>query len=129
MYKKTIFAVMKKLCWLVFITPLFFFQISCNKKQLQVKPANLIPYEQVVDITAYSYIIESEVLLTANYSDSARLAYSIQLYDCLFEKHQVIQEDYSASVEFYLKDEDQANKFNEDVGIRLEELRVEYIGE
>lgn len=105
------------------------FSFSCHKKQLQEKPSHLISYDEIVELTAYSYIIESESLLAPGYSDSAKQAYSGQLYQCLFENHDISKDDYIVSLEFYLKDEDQANKLNEDVSIRLEKLRQEYTGE
>lgn len=108
--------------------PLFLF-FACHKKQLQEKPAHLIPYEKTIEIVAYSYIIESEVLLSRDLSDSAKLAYSAELYHSLFEKYAISKEQYASSVEFYLKDEDQANKLNQDVSAKLEELRVFYTGE
>ncbi|MDR2979716.1 MAG: DUF4296 domain-containing protein [Bacteroidales bacterium] len=118
---------MKKLCRLAAAALFLCLSVSCHKKQLQEKPDHLVPYHKLVDMVAYSYIIESDALLMPDRSDSAKQFNSATLYESLFDKYDVTKEQYATSVEFYLKDEDQANKLNQDVMIKLEELRVEYL--
>lgn len=82
--------------------------VSCNKKQLQKKPAQLIPVEKMTDIIAESYLIESMINFSSG--DSSKQALTQNLYADLFRKYGITKEQYISSITYYLSEKDQANE-------------------
>jgi hypothetical protein len=109
------------------ITLLFFVLVTiagCHKKQILEKPERLIPYDKLVNIIADSYLIESNVYMAPQ--DSDRVVMSKELYYDMFKSYKVTKDEFIASINYYLGDEDLANKMMAEASDRLAKKRKEY---
>ena len=98
----------RNLLWILLI-PIMLLAVSCHKKQVQKKPDNLINRSTMVNIIAESYIIES--IVSYNPEDTVqRLDRTRAYYKDLFNRYHVTREQFHASVQYYMGDEDQATK-------------------
>ncbi len=87
---------------------LLFFS-GCHKKQVQEKPDGLIERNTMVEIIAESYIIES--IVAYNPEDSVnRFKTTKEYYKELFDRHHVTRDQFNKSIEYYMGDEDDADK-------------------
>lgn len=98
---------------------------ACNKKQLTPKPGNLIPYENIVDIMAESYIIESMVYYLP--PDSDKTAITRSLYSNLFVKNDITKDQYNASIKYYLAEKNSADQLLKAVSEKIDQKRKLYI--
>ncbi len=94
---------------LFLLIPMLLFFNGCHKKQVQEKPEGLIDRNTMVEIIAESYIIES--IVAYNPADSVnRFKTTKEYYKDLFDRHHVTREQFNKSVEYYMGDEDDADK-------------------
>ena len=109
---------LKYICSFLFVISLVF--ISCKNKR-QVPPAELIPYETMLDVLAESYIIEA----MTNFSNMEinRYGYTRELYQDLFDEYQITEEQYETSIRYYVSEKEQAMKLYEDVAKKIEERK------
>ncbi len=82
---------------------------GCHKKQVQEKPENLIGRSTMVKLIAESYLIESVVGM--NPEDTLdRFRSTKEYYKDLFDRYSVTREQFNRSVEYYMGDEEDAEK-------------------
>lgn len=98
---------------------------GCHKIAKVDKPADLIPYEQMVEITANSYIIESMVYFLPPDSDKVRI--SRNLYYHLYEEQKVTKDQFVSSVNYYVSEKKMADKFLRDVQENVTLKRDDFI--
>lgn len=93
----------------ILLIPLVLLSAGCHKKQVQKRPDNLISRSTMANILAEACIIESLITLyppdTINQVESTR-----GYYHDLFERYHVTREQFNASMQYYMGDEDAANK-------------------
>ena len=100
---------MKKIIIWILIIPLVALATGCHKKQVQKKPDNLISRNTIVNVIAECYIIESVV--GYNPSDTVNRFMSTKAYyKDLFDRYNITREQFNASIQYYMGDEDQADK-------------------
>lgn len=100
---------MKRSYLLLLLIPIMILAAGCHKKQVQKKPENLISRNAMVHIIAESYIIES--LVSYNPPDTLNRYESTKAYyKDLFNRYHVTREQFNSSIQYYMGDEDQANK-------------------
>ena len=93
----------------ILLIPLVLFSAGCHTKQVQKKPDNLISRSTMANILAEAYIIES--LITLNPEDTINNVESTRgYYHDLFERYHVTREQFNTSMQYYMGDEDAANK-------------------
>jgi len=106
------------------LIPLMLLTASCHKKQVQKRPDNLIARSTMANILAEAYIIESHITLnpedTLNNVESAR-----GYYHDLFERYHVTREQFNTSMQYYMGDEDAANKLVNEANAILAKKREE----
>ena len=98
--------------------------VGCHKKQILEKPENLISYDKLVNIIVECYLIESNVYMAPQDSDKAEIAKD--LYYEMFKSYKITKEEFIASINYYLGDEDLANKMMTEASDRLVEKRKLY---
>lgn len=84
------------------------FTMSCNKKQVQERPENLINRKTLVNLIAESYIIESYLQVAPDSIN--RFDLTAAYYKDLFNRYHVTREQFVSSMKYYLGDEDSAEK-------------------
>ena len=100
---------MKKSFLYILLIPLVLLATGCNKKQVQKRPDNLINRSTLANILAEAYIIES--LITLNPEDTINNVVSSRgYYHDLFERYHITREQFNTSMQYYMGDEDAANK-------------------
>ena len=95
--------------------------IGCHKKQILEKPERLIPYDKLVNIIVESYLIESNVYMASQDSDKVEMTRG--LYNNMFKTYKITKEEFIASINYYLGDEDLANKMMAEASDRLAKKR------
>jgi hypothetical protein len=99
---------MKKTVLYFLIVGILFAVAGCHKKQVQEKPADLIPRKVIVNVIAESYIIESYIqVLTDTFE---RCYIPPFLYKEMFNRYGITRPQFISSINYYLGDEDQAEK-------------------
>lgn len=87
---------------------------GCNdKKQVLKKPQNLINRITLVNILAESYLIESTLQITVPDSVS-KDELARRYYKDLFDRYHITNEQFEASVAYYVSDEKSAEKLLND---------------
>ena len=100
---------MKRTYLWILLIPIMMIAAGCHKKQVQKRPDNLISRNTIVNIIAECYIIES--MVSYNPPDTInRFESTKAYYKDLFNRYNVTREQFNTSVQYYLGDEDQANK-------------------
>ena len=113
----------KKYLYLLLI-PLMMLNVGCHKKQVQKKPDNLISRSTMANILAEAYIIES--LITLNPADTLNNVESSRgYYHDLFERYHITREQFNSSMQYYMGDEDAANKLVNEANAILTAKRKE----
>lgn len=98
----------RNLACLLLITTMLLFA-GCHKKQVQEKPENLIGRSTMVKLIAESYLIESVVGM--NPEDTLnRFKSTKEYYKDLFDRYHVTREQFNKSIEYYMGDEEDAEK-------------------
>jgi len=99
---------MKKTVLYFLIVGILFAVAGCHKKQVQEKPADLIPRKVIVNVIAECYIIESYIqVLTDTFE---RCYIPPFLYKEMFNRYGITRPQFVSSINYYLGDEDQAEK-------------------
>lgn len=94
-------------CLPLILTMLLF--AGCHKKQMQEKPDDLIGRSTMVKLIAESYLIESVVGM--NPEDTLnRFKSTKEYYKALFDRYHVTREQFNKSIEYYMGDEEDAEK-------------------
>ena len=102
---------MKRTYLWILLIPIMLLAAGCHKKQSQKKPDNLINRNTLINIIAETYIIES--LITLNPPDTINQVESSRgYYHDLFERYHITREQFNASMQYYMGDEDAANQIN-----------------
>ena len=100
---------MKRTYLWILLIPIMLLAAGCHKKQSQKKPDNLINRNTLINIIAETYIIES--LITLNPPDTINQVESSRgYYHDLFERYHITREQFNASMQYYMGDEDAANQ-------------------
>jgi len=107
--------------YLFFLTALFF---ACNNGQFKQKPANLIPFNNMVEILSETYLIESMIYFLPPDSDRVLMAQSI--YSELFIKHSISKEQFVNSIRYYLQDKKRADELLTEVSNLVEKRKDEF---
>lgn len=116
---------MKKL--LVFISAIAIFSVSCKSNKEDATPDNIIPRDSLTYILAESYLIESEVHEGLHIHEQKQNA-TRMLYDELFKKHNITQEEFEQSVKYYLSDKELAEPFLRECDSILITMKDDFIG-
>ena len=99
---------MKKALLYFLIVGFLFGVAGCHKKQVQEKPADLIPQKTIVNVIAECYLIESYIqVLTDTFE---RCYIPPFLYKEMFNRYGITRPQFISSINYYLGDEDQAEK-------------------
>ena len=115
---------MKKIFLYILLIPLMMINVGCHKKQVQKKPDNLINRSTMANILAEAYIIES--LITLNPEDTLNNVESTRgYYHDLFERYHITREQFNTSMQYYMGDEDAANKLVNEANAILTAKRQE----
>lgn len=73
---------------------------ACNHQRA---PENLLPEDVMVDVLYESYLFEGYSAITTDYDYRQLAAETKSYYDDLFKKHDITQEQYDASVDYYMR--------------------------
>ena len=95
-----------------------------NKKQVLDKPDNLINRNKMVNIIAESYIIESTVHTTPD-TVANKIALTRMYYRDLFNRYGITREQFSTSMDYYLSEEETAEKLLKDASDVIAKKRKE----
>ena len=125
--KKYIFAVVKNRPFLLAFLVIATLFVACNKKQLTPKPDHLIPFNQMVEIMAESYLIESMIYFLP--PDSDKIVITQTLYNDLFVKNNISKNQYNSSIKYYLADKISAEKLLNAVSDQIATKRKKYFPE
>lgn len=98
--------------------------VSCNKTIQTEKPSDLIPYNQMIDITTQAYIIESMLYFLP--PDSDKVTISRSMYYNMFEENKISKEQYVSSINYYLAEKKSAEKFLRAVQDKISIQRDKY---
>lgn len=116
---------MKKL--LIILSILALISTSCKSKETSTKPENLIPQDSLTFIVAESYLIEAQIHEgIRNYQEQCNA--TRMLYDELFKKHNITQEGFEQSVQYYLSDKELAEPFLRECDSILATMKEDFIG-
>ncbi len=100
---------MKRNIACLLLIPTILLLAGCHKKQVQEKPENLIGRSTMVKLIAESYLIESVVGM--NPEDTLnRFKSTKEYYKDLFDRYHVTREQFNKSIEYYMGDEEDAEK-------------------
>ena len=106
------------------LLPLLFLCGSCkSKKQVLEKPDDLIGRNKMVELIAESYLIESSVHLAPD--TVSRLLLTRLYYKELFNRHHVTRDQFVRSIDYYISEENSAEKLLTDASNRIAEMRKE----
>lgn len=94
-----------------------------NKKQVLDKPDNLINRSKMVNIIAESYIIESTVHTSPDTVN--KIALTRMYYRDLFNRYKISREQFSSSMDYYLSEEETADKLLKDASDLIAKKRKE----
>lgn len=97
---------------------------SFNKTIQTEKPSDLIPYNQMIDITTQAYIIESMLYFLP--PDSDKVTISRSMYYNMFEENKISKEQYVSSINYYLAEKKSAEKFLRAVQDKISIQRDKY---
>jgi hypothetical protein len=101
--------------------------VACNKKRLTPKPDHLIPFNQMVEVMADSYLIESMIYFLP--PDSNKITITQTLYNDLFVKNKISKNQYNSSIKYYLADQILAEKLLNAVSDKISTKRKQYFPE
>lgn len=116
---------MKKL--LIFISAIAFVSISCKSNREDRTPDNIIPRDTLTHILAETYLIESEVHEGLHVHEQKQNA-TRMLYNELFKKHNITQQDFEQSVHYYLSKKEMAEPFLRECDSILMTMKDDFIG-
>ncbi len=74
--------------------------ISCGRSQ---QPEDLLPEQTMVDILYESYLFEGYSAITTEYDYRKLSSETVGFYNALFKKYNTTQEQYDASVDYYMR--------------------------
>jgi len=117
---------MKKNLFFFLIIFLFFFA-ACNKKQLQKKSANLVSIDKMAAIVSDILLIENTINLISEDSNKIRMLNTY--YNYLFKHYNITKEQFQKNIDYYLSNEDDAEKMFNVVKIELKNIEKEYFGD
>ena len=115
---------MKKVILYILLITTAIFSASCHKKQVQEKPENLISQKTMVNLIAESYIIESYLQVASDTLN--RFRYTSECYHDLFYRYKVTREQFVNSMNYYLGDEDTAEKLLAEASAIIARKHKEY---
>lgn len=112
---------------LLFLSFLILMVSSCGQKEKDIIPADVIPREQMVDIMVDAWFLESVIHNTIK--DYERLdPVTTSMYAEFFKEHDISKEQFVHSIEYYMRDNDEAQAFVEECSKRFEERKEEFTG-
>lgn len=98
---------------------------GCRKTVQTERPADLIPYEKMVDVTTEAYIIESMIYFLP--PDSDKVGLSRSMYYHMFDENNISKEQYVSSINYYLAEKKSAEKFLRAVQDEISVKRDDYL--
>lgn len=125
-YKNKISHFLSKNGFFIYIMMIFILLSvsSCNKTIQTEKPSDLIPYNQMIDITTQAYVIESMLYFLP--PDSDKVTISRSMYYNMFEENKISKEQYVSSINYYLAEKKSAEKFLRAVQDKISIQRDKY---
>lgn len=109
------------------ISLLIFMMSSCGPKSEEKVPADVIPREQMIDIMVDAWFMES--VIHNSIKDYEKLnAVSVTMYAKFFEDHGISKEQFTHSIEYYMRDEETSEAFIQDCSKRFDERKEELTG-
>ena len=116
---------MKRTYLWILLIPIMLLAAGCHKKQVQKKPDNLISRNTMVNIIAECYIIEG--IVSFNPADTVdRFESTKAYYKDLFDRYHVTREQFNTSVQYYMGDEDQADKILSEASSLVSKKKKEF---
>jgi hypothetical protein len=110
---------MKLKIYFSIILLLFVTVTACHKKQLQSKPDDLIPPDQIQEILKEVFLIEST--LGQFRLDSLQNIRSSEYYYTLFKEHNITKKQFESSLAYYISDEDHIKRILQNVSEEFQE--------
>jgi len=115
----------KQIVFLILLALLLF--VGCEQKKEEQVPADVIPREQMIDIVVDAWFMESVIHNTIK--EYERLdPVSVTMYVEFFEEHNITKEQFTHSIEYYMRDDECSQEFLQECSERFEERKEELTG-
>ncbi|MCR4737887.1 MAG: DUF4296 domain-containing protein [Bacteroidales bacterium] len=115
---------MKKTVLYFLIVGILFAVAGCHKKQVQEKPSDLIPKKVIVNVIAECYLIESYIQVLTDTFERCHIPPF--LYKEMFNRYGITRPQFISSINYYLGDEDQAEKLLTEASVIVAAKHKEY---
>lgn len=100
---------------------------GCGQKEKTEVPADVIPHEQMVDIVVEAWFMESVIHNTIKEYEKLNDV-TVTMYDNFFKEHGISKEQFVHSIEYYMRDNEEAQAFIAECSQRFEERKDEFTG-
>ena len=107
--------------WMFIAVVLLIFFISCKEDKV-IKPESILSQPAMIELLMDMHIADAHINLATTPQDSARQLLT-GAYQKIFDKHQVTQETFNMSYEWYVTHADELDAIYEKVVIRLQEKK------
>ena len=101
--------------------------VSCGHKDKEKIPADVIPREQMIDIMTEAWYMESVIHNTIKIYERLEPV-SVTMYKNFFEEHGITKEQFTHSIEYYMRDDESSQEFIQACAQRFDERKEEFTG-
>lgn len=112
----------------IFLISILILLVSgCGEKNNEKVPDDVIPREQMIDIVVDAWFMESVIHNTIKVYERLDFV-SETLYVEFFEEHKITKEQFTHSIEYYMRDDESSQEFVQECSKRFEERKEELTG-